>query len=199
MTIAPEIGGFVLFAVVMTGTPGPNNAMVTVSGARVGVARTLPLTLGITGGVALMFVAMAIGLGALLERAPWLSAALRVASATLPAWIARKILTAGPLDPDDERPLLGWVGGAAFQWINPKAWAMTGSAATLHLPASPDAWSIARRAATLLVAGVVPVGAWSAFGRLLRGPLASPTFARGFNAAMAALLLVSTLPALLGR
>ena len=106
--------------------------MVTVSGARVGVARTPPLTLGITGGVALMFVAMAIGLGALLERAPWLSTALRVASATLPAWIARKILTAGPLDPDDERPLLGWMGGAAFQWVDPKAWAMTGSAATLH-------------------------------------------------------------------
>ena len=173
--------------------------MVMVSGARVGAARTLPLTLGISGGVALMFVAMAVGLHALLERAPWLALALRVASAALLGWIAWRILTAGPLDPDDERPLLGWAGGAAFQWVNPKAWAMTGSAATLHLPPSPDAWSVAWHAATLFGAGVVLVGAWSAFGRLLRGPLASPTFARGFNAAMAALLLASTLPVLLGR
>ena len=75
---------------------------------------------------------------------------------------------------------------------------MTGSAATLHLPAAADAWTIASHAATLFLLGTVLVGAWSAFGRLLRGPLGSARFARAFNASMAALLLASTLPVLAG-
>ncbi len=61
---------FMIFAIVMTGTPGPNNAMVLVSGAKVGVMRTMPLVSGIALGVSLQFVLLGLGLGTLFDAAP---------------------------------------------------------------------------------------------------------------------------------
>ena len=63
-----------------------------------------------------------------------------------------------------------------------------------HVRRNAHAW----HAATFFVVGTMLVGAWATFGHLLQGPLRSPRFARGFNAAMATLLLISTLPVLLG-
>ena len=41
-----------LFALVQTGTPGPNNLMLLASGANFGYRRTIPHILGIAAGVA---------------------------------------------------------------------------------------------------------------------------------------------------
>ena len=190
---------FLAFAAVMTGTPGPNNAMVTASAARVGVRRTMPLVLGITLGVGLMFVAMAYGLHTLLARMPVLDGVLRLLATAALCWIAWRILTAGPLVAGDERPLLGFAGGAGFQWLNPKAWAMTGSAATLYLPAAATLPDILVRALVLVLIGIALVSLWAVLGATLREPLRRPGFAKVFNAAMALLLMAATLPVLLGR
>ena len=188
---------FLAFAAVMTGTPGPNNAMVSVSAARVGARRTMPLVLGITLGVGMMFVAMALGLHALLARLPALDGALRLLAAVALCWIAWKILTAGPRAGEDERPLLGFLGGAGFQWINPKAWAMTGSAATIHLPVAATLPEILVRALALTLIGTALVSLWALLGSALREPLRRARFAHPFNAAMATLLMAATLPVLL--
>ena len=193
-----ELLPFLGFAAVMTGTPGPNNAMVTASAARVGARRTMPLVLGITLGVALMFVAMALGLQAMLDRAPAFEGLMRALAAIVLLWIAWKILRAGPLTGDDERPLLGFLGGAGFQWVNPKAWAITGSAATLYLPVGSGGAEIGLHAALLTAVGTCLVSLWALLGAALRGPLARPGFARAFNASMAVLLVAATLPVLLG-
>lgn len=171
--------------------------MVTASAARVGARRTMPLVLGITLGVGMMFVAMALGLHALLERLPMLDGFLRMIATIVLLWIAWKILNAGPLSGDDQQPLLGFFGGAGFQWINPKAWAITGSAATLYLPVPASAGDIVLRAVILAAVGTCLVSMWALLGAALRKPLRRPGFARVFNTAMALLLMVSTLPVLL--
>ena len=188
---------FLVFVVVMTGTPGPNNAMATVSGARVGVAGTLPLILGVSAGVAVMFAAVALGLGELLQRLPELTLALRVIATAFLLWIAWRILTAGPVTGGGDERLLGFVGAAAFQWINPKAWAFTGSAATLYLGPDAPLSSVALAALVMALAGIALVSLWAAFGSLFRARLRSARFARVFNALMAALLVAATVPVLL--
>ena len=42
------------FAFAMAGTPGPNNTMVTASGANYGFRRTLPVAIGMSIGVAVI-------------------------------------------------------------------------------------------------------------------------------------------------
>lgn len=188
---------FLVFVAVMTGTPGPNNAMATVSGARVGVIGTLPLILGVSSGVALMFAAVAVGLGELMTRLPAITLVLRVVATAFLLWIAWRILTAGPVTEEGDKRLLGFFGGAAFQWINPKAWAFTGSAATLYLAPGAPPSTIALAALVMALAGLVLVSLWAGFGSLFRERLRSARFARVFNATMAALLLVATVPVLL--
>ncbi len=51
------------FATAMSATPGPNNAMVTASGAVWGLRRTVPHMLGIAVGFPAMVLAVALGAG----------------------------------------------------------------------------------------------------------------------------------------
>ena len=85
------------FALSMSGSPGPNNAMVTASGANWGFRPTLPHMLGISIGLPVMLVAVALGMGEALRSWPWLHDALRWVGAAYMLWLAWKI---GSADPD---------------------------------------------------------------------------------------------------
>jgi hypothetical protein len=52
----------VLFALVTTITPGPNNTMLLASGVNFGLKRTVPHLLGISAGVAFLMLAVGLGL-----------------------------------------------------------------------------------------------------------------------------------------
>src|SRR5437763_439230 len=56
---------FVTYTFVMSITPGPNNVMLTASGAHFGLRRTLPHILGVGGGFAVQLLAVCAGLSAL--------------------------------------------------------------------------------------------------------------------------------------
>jgi threonine/homoserine/homoserine lactone efflux protein len=153
---------------------------------------------GIALGVGLQFAVLGLGLGAFFEAMPDFHLALGALGASYILWLAWKIATSGPFAPlQDDRPPMGLLGGAAFQWINPKAWALTISAATTYIP---DQNHIANLwiAAVLLAAVSVPcVGIWAVAGAGLRQVLTRPNVALTFNLSMSVLLILATLPALL--
>ena len=68
---------FIVFAVVMFITPGPNNIMVLSSGLIYGFRRTLPHIAGVTVGVAFMVGAVGVGLGAVFIAYPALQTILK--------------------------------------------------------------------------------------------------------------------------
>ena len=68
---------FAAYSFVMSITPGPNNVMLTASGATFGFRRTIPHILGISVGFALELLAVCAGLGAIFTRWPQLQAGLR--------------------------------------------------------------------------------------------------------------------------
>jgi threonine/homoserine/homoserine lactone efflux protein len=95
MTPATEVQGMILpiigFALAITATPGPNNAMVVVSGASFGFRRTLPHILGVASGLALMLVAVALGAAGLLRKWPQLDLALRWIGIAYLSWLAWRL------------------------------------------------------------------------------------------------------------
>src|ERR1700739_1477887 len=113
------------FALVMSITPGPNNTMLLASGVNFGFRRTLPHMLGITLGCMVMMLVIALGLGQLFERMPYLFAALEAASVAYLLYLAWKIATSRALSVEkaDRQPMT-FLQAAAFQWVNPKAWMM---------------------------------------------------------------------------
>src|SRR2546428_6474336 len=85
----------VVFVVAAAGTPGPSNALLTATGAHVGVLRGLPALFGVAAGMGLMMFAVAFGLGAVILDHPPILTALKWGGAGYLLWLAWKIATAG--------------------------------------------------------------------------------------------------------
>ncbi|KTT48722.1 lysine transporter LysE [Pseudomonas oryzihabitans] len=188
---------FLLFCLIMTATPGPNNALVLASGAHLGVRRTLPLILGIALGVGLQLAVLGLGLGVILDALPGLQRLFGVLGLAYLLLLAWRIATSGPVRLDTEpsgHP--GLLGGAAFQWLNPKAWTLSISAAAAYIPVENHELNVAVAATLLAMLSIPCVGVWAVAGEALRDLLADERRARYFNLAMATALLAATLPPL---
>ena len=189
---------FLVFAVVASVTPGPNNVMVAASAASHGVRAVLPQVLGTSGGFGAMIVIVGLGLAMPLAAFPQAAMAVRWLGAAWLLMLGWKIATAPPPGTVGSRPPLGFFGGALFQWINPKAWMLAlGVATTWTVPGRPVAPQIVLMA--LIFAAVsLPNGLlWATLGDQVGRLLHSPARARAFNVTMAILLVASMLPVLL--
>lgn len=182
------------FAFVTTVTPGPNNVMLMASGANFGFRRTLPHMLGIAGGVSLMALLVGLGLMALFEAVPLLGSILKIVSVLYLLWLAYRIATAAPIE---ERTVKGrpmtLIQAAAFQWVNPKAWAMCLSAITIYAP-DRSLPSVVLVAAAFLLVALPAISVWAWLGTVIRRWLSSPRRLQAFNLTMAALLIMSLYP-----
>ena len=185
---------FATYSCVMWLTPGPNNVMLTASGANFGLRRTLPHMLGICWGFALQMLAVCAGLGAIFGRWPQLQDGLRWLGAAYLVWLGWRLLRPAGTGPAHAPRPLTFLEAAAFQFLNPKAWVMNLTAATLFLPRELS--SIAAAGYMLLWGVLIPapcVLIWALFGTSLRAVLARRRGRLAFNSAMALALGVTAL------
>lgn len=189
-----------MFIVVSSITPGPNNVMLTASGANFGYQRSVPHMLGISVGCALMLFLVGAGLGAVFEQVPQLYVVLQYAGAAYLIWLAWKIATSGHSGEVDakSRPFSFWQA-AAFQWVNPKAWLM--SIGVVAAYTSPQAYwpSLLLGVVVMLVVNYPCISVWTLFGTVIGRWLRSPRALQWFNWSMAGLLLLSLWPLLAGH
>lgn len=182
-------------------TPGPNNLMLLTSGARFGLARTLPHLLGVTIGFTIMVVLVGAGIAGLLQAVPGLSQALRVISILYVLYLSWKIANAptrfASVTSESDRPM-NFIQAALFQWINPKAWTMAVTAVTGYAPSQDPLLGLALIA--LIFGGInLPcVGLWATLGTRLRLVLSNPARFRVFNLTAALLLAATVIPLILG-
>src|SRR6266487_4537472 len=143
-----QIVAFLLFAVVAAVTPGPSNIMLTAAGAQAGVLGGLPCLLGVTTGMGVMMFVVPLGLGSLVLEHHLVLKALHWGGAAFLLWLSWKIATSGShIASASDRDRVGYLGAAIFQWVNPKSWLVTASAAGTFL--SPEAGSPIVQAASL--------------------------------------------------
>ncbi|WP_233804954.1 LysE family translocator [Paraburkholderia sp. HP33-1] len=185
----------ILFALVTSITPGPNNTMLLASGVNFGFRRTLPHLSGISVGVVLLMLSVGIGLGEAFVHFPVLYTVLEVVSVAYLLYLAWKIGTSGELKlRKGERRPMRFHEAIAFQWVNPKAWMMVLTAATtIHVSNSFGINAVAM-AAVFYVVGFPCICVWAGFGTAMREVLSSPKRLRVFNIAMALLLVASLYP-----
>lgn len=191
---------FMVYAFVSSITPGPNNIMLTASGANFGFRRTIPHLLGVSLGFGFMIAIMGLGLGAVFHTVPvlqWLLKGLGVIYTTVLAW---KIATAVGINSDHSigaRPLT-FLEACMFQWVNIKAWIMAISAISIYVPGGSGHWSALAFVVCVFPAINLPsVAVWAGLGVGIRHWLESPKALRIFNITMAALLLLSMIPMVL--
>jgi len=154
---------FFVFSIVAAITPGPSNLMLTAAGAIAGVVRGLPCLLGVAVGMGLLIFSVTMGLGQLI--------------------LGHAVVLRA----------LNWLGAALFQWINPKSWLVSGSAAGAYLQGDANGALLqAVSFAAVFVSAALPSGfVWLAFGASMHRTLRSARAARIFNSVMGASLAAS--------
>jgi threonine/homoserine/homoserine lactone efflux protein len=190
-----QIIAFFVFAVVTSITPGPNNIMLTATGANVGVRRGLPHMFGVSLGFALMMFVVAAGAGGALLAEPRILGALRVVGVAVLLWLAWKIGSAGRSNAAKRERLIGFFEAVAFQWVNPKAWLICAGAvgSFLNAEAGGAIGQAALFAAIFIVAGTPCMFAWLGFGAAMQRVLRSDRALRSLNIAMGVLLAATAL------
>ncbi len=191
---------FVIFAFSTAGTPGPNNAIMAASAANWGFARTLPGVFGISLGFAFMIAAVGLGLGEIFRLHSRLALALKIAGSLFLLHMAWKIATARPEPTSADanarndrgrRHPPGFFRMAAFQWINPKGWAMVLSMLGVYAGHNADPRTdMLVMAALFAVIGTITAAFWAGLG-VLAGKWLNARQMVVFNRVMAALLVAS--------
>ena len=184
-----------LFALVTSITPGPNNTMLLASGVNFGFRRTMPHLFGISIGVAILMLCVGFGLGEAFRRVPVLYTVLEAASVAYLLYLAWRIGTSGEVKAHGAKPRpMTFIEAAAFQWVNPKAWMMVLTAATTVQLSADYGMNAAWMSVVFILIGFPCICLWAAFGLGLRRFLSNPRALRLFNVTMAVLLILSLYP-----
>ncbi|MFZ6767456.1 LysE family translocator [Undibacterium sp. Di26W] len=192
---------FALFALVSSITPGPNNLMLLASGVNFGFRATLPHMMGINMGFMILVLAVGVGLAGLFAVFPWLYVVLKWVGAAYLLYLAWNIANAGPLENKTQEEAhtaspMSFLGAAAFQWINPKAWIMALGAFSTYVPAASGFWIVALAAGLFALINLPSISLWVLFGAKVRHLLKVERNLRIFNYGMALLLVLSLYPML---
>jgi len=184
------------FAFVTSVTPGPNNMMLLASGVNFGLRRSVPHMLGISIGHSLMVFLLGLGVAGAIHASPRAGVVLKILSIAYMLWLAWKIAhAAAPGEGRAGGKPFTFVQAAAFQWVNPKAWAMALGAVAAYAPGGRVA-EVAMVAVIFAAVNLPSVTVWAAAGQGIRGWLNAPGRLRLFNWTMAGLLVLSLIPVL---
>jgi threonine/homoserine/homoserine lactone efflux protein len=185
-----------LFGFVMSVTPGPNNIMLLASGAQFGYQKTLPHILGILIGIASMLALILLGLGLVFEKYPVLYDLLKIIGTLYLFILAWKIATASTevsFSHVNRNKPMTFISALFFQYVNPKAWAMTiGSISSFTLAGEYYFESGLWIMLCFAVTGFIAISLWAYLGMSIAQLLTTEKRKKCFNYVMG-MLTVGTL------
>jgi threonine/homoserine/homoserine lactone efflux protein len=190
------LGPLILFAAVMSLTPGPNVVMVTASAANFGFRPAIPHMLGITLGFFLLVVAVGLGLAGLINAEPRLHTALKYTGGAYLLYLAWRIARAdaGSSVAARANPIR-FFEAVLFQAINPKGWVFAVGALAAYTTVGGDVlWETLVIATVNATACLASVAIWAGFGAVLGRFLGTSRARLAFNWSMAGLLVLSLIP-----
>lgn len=195
MTVLIASIPFFTFLAIGSITPGPNNTMLAASGMQYGYKRTIPHMLGIAVGFFTLLMLCALGAGAVLKAYPALQHGMKAIASIFLCYMAYKIATAGrvKLDESKAKPLT-FLQAAAFQYINPKGWAVGAMAVTTMLP---EGASLPEKTfvifITVALTSAFSMNVWTLSGKAMARLFTKEKYRKIINAVLA-LLLLATIP-----
>lgn len=183
-----------IFATVTSITPGPNNILLTASGANFGFRLTVPHMLGISAGFMSLILVCGLGVGAVIATTPWLHGALKIVGAAYLVWLAWLLARAGSIQSMSQARPMRFHEAALFQYVNPKAWMMAvGAIAAFTTPGGNYAVELALIAVIFTIINLPCVSLWALFGVGIGRFLTNARAKLVFNLIMAGLTVLSAL------
>lgn len=188
------IPALMLFCLISTITPGPNNILLANSGANFGFRRTLPHVLGIRLGMTLLHIMILFGLGEMFKHWPFLHDVFTAIAAGYIVYMSVKIASAKMHNDKKSLQPMRIMQAATFQAINPKSWASLMTASSVFTLTGDLFWPSALLCLLMFNVATLPgTFMWITIGKLVSKRLQDPKFHRYFSVSMGGLLLI-TLP-----
>jgi len=178
----------VIYAAVMTITPGPNNLLLLSSGLSFGLSRTGWHMAGILCGMLLLICMMGAGLGVVFARFPELQTFLKLMGTLYMLWLAQRLWNAVEIKAVSNARPMGFGEAMLFQFVNPKAWVMATTVIAAFVPAGTAYTERVVTAALIYTCIALPcITIWAASGSLIRRWVHDPVTLRRINRVMALL------------
>lgn len=188
---------FILAALALAGSPGPNTLSLAAVGAAFGRAIAWRYLIGLTLGMVGVIAIVGSGLQSLLFALPGAAPVVTVLAAAYFAYLAYRIATAPPLAANpDPATAPRWFEGTLLSLVNPKAYAAMAAMFSGFILVAGDPLRDGLVKAGVLMATLVTVNvAWLSIGAALTGLLRDPRKARAINVTFAVLLIISVVVA----
>ncbi len=185
--------GFILAAVALAGSPGPNTLSLTAASAAFGPRRVAGYFTGLLVGMVLVMAIVASGLVGLVLALPGVSPFVLGAAALYFVYLAWRIATAPPLgDSTGQGRPPRFVAGVMLSLVNPKGYAaMAALFSSFVLVRDRLAVDALSKTAVLVVVIAAVNLAWMFAGAVLSGLFRDPRTNRIVNVTFAVLLLLS--------
>lgn len=120
-----KIFGFLVFAVPIFFSPGPNNMLLMASAAQFGIRRTVPHAIGISVGFPILVMVVGLGLGEVFARFPIVKPVMLYGACAYFLYMAYRLLGLKISNMVVKARPMKLFEGALFQVINPKAWVLS--------------------------------------------------------------------------
>ena len=182
---------------IQSGTPGPNNIMLTASGKNFGFIKTIPHMLGVVLGYLTLLTVLSLGLITIFEQYPIVQEILKYIGACYLLYLAYRIYSSdNKSDSSKSRPLT-FIEVTLFQYVNPKGIMMGITTISIYTDFYQyefiDSYIEGMMFIFLsyTIVNAIAVVGWTAVGVSLDNFIKSNKAIKRFNAIMAILLVLT--------
>lgn len=182
---------------IQSGTPGPNNIMLTASGKNFGFIKTIPHMLGVVLGYLTLLTVLSLGLITIFEQYPIVQEILKYIGACYLLYLAYRIYSSDNKDdPSKSRPFT-FIEITLFQYVNPKGIMMGITTISIytdfHKYEFIDSFFEGMMFIFLsyIIVNTIAVVGWTAVGVTLDNFIKSNKAIKRFNTVMAILLVLT--------
>lgn len=183
---------FVMFVIVMTGTPGVGNLTMMGIGQTTGFRSALPFLAGTTAGAVALDTLVALGLGGLFMASPELAWVMKIGGMGYILYLGWKLLSMR-LSPTGAEKRFTFLEGVFVHPTNPKSWAMAVVGFSQFAdPSMPLAPQVAAFVLTFMVFQVSFHSLWGLAGVAIMRTLKSQAILTGVNCLLVAVMVGAT-------
>ena len=188
-----------LLCIIQSGTPCPNNIMLTASGKNFGYVKTIPHMTGVVFGFLTLLIVMGLGLISVFTSYPIAQTILQILGSLYLLYLSYRIYFTYSSDNEDRSKPITFIESSLFQYVNPKGVMMAITTISIYTDYKNFEFidSFLEGMVYVLlgftISNTFSVLTWTSVGVFLNNFIKSKAAIRNFNGLMATLLVLTVI------
>ena len=188
-----------LLCVIQSGTPGPNNIMLTASGRNFGYFRSIPHMAGVVFGFLSLLIVLSLGLITIFNNFPFIQTLLQILGSLYLLYLSYRIYFSYNAEDQSRSKPITFMESSLFQYVNPKGVMMAVTTISIYTDFKNFEFidSFINGMVWILIAftisNIFAVLTWTTVGVFLNNFIKSDKAINQFNAFMATLLVLTVI------